>query len=146
MLKILVVLAALGGLGYGGAWGYGWMQLASAENAFGRRLVEAGKPTLTEPVINLEVVRRRLIAIGREEGLDVAPDDVQVTIEPLDPSNIERLASFERSALGIAAKLPNHDLGAMFLGMRVTVRQAWGPVKREAQLERNTYVVKSAVQ
>ena len=144
-LKVLVLLVIIGVAAYAGAYAYGSLHLSSMEAAFSRRLVEAKGSRGPEDLIDADVVRERLIAIARQEGLEVAPEDVQVTIAPLDNDNIEKLASFERAALGIAAKLPNHEIGAMFLGMRVTARAKWGPVKREAVLERNTWVHKGIV-
>jgi hypothetical protein len=143
-LKVLILVVVLG-VAYAGVYAYGWMRLAGAESTYSRRLTEARSPPGAGQMIDAAYVRDRLIAIARQEGLEVAPDDVQVVIEPLDDQNTEKLASFERAALGIAGKLPNHDLGALFLGMRVAVRSKWGPVKREGVLERNTWVHKAIV-
>ncbi len=90
-------------------------------------------------------MRARLLEMAREEGLEVTPEDITVTLEPLDPGNLTKLATYESAAIGIAGKLKNHELDAMFLGMRVTVRAKWGPVARASTLERNTWVHKSLV-
>jgi hypothetical protein len=144
-LRALVVLAILGAAVYGALYAYGWMRVSSAEGAYSRRLTEAGRVNPAVEMVDKDTVTRRLIAIAREEGLEVAPEDVEVVIAPLDAENTEKLAAFERTALGIAAKLPNHDIGAMFLGLKVTVRAKWGPVKRVSVVERNTWVHKSLV-
>ena len=66
-VQLLVLLALLGGVGYGGAYGYGWMRLASAEGAFSRRLAEAGKVNPAVDAVTPELVRGRLV--GREQEL-----------------------------------------------------------------------------
>jgi hypothetical protein len=131
-VKALIVLAVLGALVYAGAYVVGWMQLANAETAFSKRLTEAGRPMPPDRV-DAEDVRRQLIEIGRQEKV------------PLDATNVERLAVFERAAIGIANKLPNHDINAMYLGMKVRVRGKWGPARLDSVVERNTWIHKEWV-
>jgi hypothetical protein len=143
-VKALIVLAVLGALVYAGAYVVGWMQLANAETAFSKRLTEAGRPMPPDRV-DAEDVRRQLIEIGRQEKLTLAPEDVTVELVPLDATNVERLAVFERAAIGIANKLPNHDINAMYLGMKVRVRGKWGPARLDSVVERNTWIHKEWV-
>jgi hypothetical protein len=144
-LKLLLILALLGALGYAGAYVNGWMRVASAEGAFSRRLTEAGRVNPAVDTVAPDLVRRRLVAIAQEEGVTVAPEEIEVVIAPLDADNIEKLAAFERAALGIANKLPNHQIDALFLGIKATVHAKWGPVKRVTVVERSTWVHKSMV-
>jgi hypothetical protein len=141
----VVVLALLGALGYGIYYCYGWTRVSAMETAFSRRLADAARPTPTEQRVDAELVTKRLIRYAREEHFDLEPGAISVVIEPLDPTNVEKLAVFERAAIGIAGQLKNYDVDAMFLGIRVTVQPKWGPVTRTSVLERSTWVPKSAL-
>ena len=145
LLKVVVILAVLGVAVYVACYGYGSLRVGQIETTLSQRMADAGRPTPTEMIIDEAVVKRRLVAMAQEEGAELAPEDVSVVIEPLDATNFEKIPLQARIAIDAARKMKNHDVDAAFLGIRMTIRAKWGPVKREMVLERNSWVPKSAL-
>jgi hypothetical protein len=144
-VKGLIIFVLLGVVGYAALYVYGSLRVAQVETTLSQRLADAGRPTPSEPVIDEALVRRRLIAMAQEEGVEVAPEDVGVVIEPLNASNFEKLPLQARVAIGAVSKMKNWEADAAFLSVRMTIRPKWGPVKRESVVERSSWVPKSAL-
>jgi hypothetical protein len=144
-VRAVIYLGLVVGGAYGLAYGYGSFRVGQIETALSRRIADAGRPTPAETFIDEGVVTRRIVEWAREEGGVVRPDDVHVTIEPINDTNFQRLPLQARIAIGAAQKMKNHDVDAAFISIRFTLRASWGPVKREMVLERDSWVPKSAL-
>jgi hypothetical protein len=144
-LKALIVLVLLGGVAYAALYAYGSLRVGQVETTLSQRMADAGRPTASEPNIDETLVKGRLVAMVQAEGAEIAPEDVTVVIEPLNATNFEKLPMQARVAIGAVNKMKNWDVDAAFLGIRMTVRLKWGPVKRESVLERSSWVSKSAL-
>ena len=145
MVKAMIVLAVCGAAVYGAAYGYGVLRVGQIETLLSQRLADAARPTPSEPVIDEAVVRKRLVDMAAAEGAQVAPEDVEVRIEPLTPTNFEKLPAQARIAIGAVQGMKNWEADAAFIAIRLTARASWGPVRREFVLERNGWVPKSAL-
>jgi phage tail sheath protein FI len=144
-LRTAVILAILLGVGYGAAYAYGSLRVGQIETTLSQRMADAGRLTPTEPTVDEELVKKRLVKWAQEEGAETTAEQIAVTIEPLNPTNFEKLPMQARVAIGAVSKMKNWEADAAFLGIRMTVRAKWGPVKREIVLERSSWVPKSAL-
>jgi hypothetical protein len=83
--------------------------------------------------------------MAREEGAEVAPEDIQIVIEPLNETNTQRLPMPARFAVNAVGKMKNWEADAAFCSINLTARAKWGPVKRQFALARDNMVPKSAL-
>jgi hypothetical protein len=119
-VKALVILAILAGVGYVAAYGYGSLRVGQIETTLSQRMSDAGRPTPTETIIDEALVKRRLVAMAREEGAESDPEGITVVIEPINATNFEKLPMQARVALGAVSKMgKNWEADAAFLAIRM---------------------------
>jgi hypothetical protein len=144
-LKAVVILAIVGIAVYGAAYGYGVLQTGQIETNISRRIADAVRPTPTEPMIDEALIKKRLVAMAREEGAVLDPDDIRVLIEPLNETNKQRLPMPARFAVNAVGQMKGWEADAAFCSISLTIRPKWGPVTREFVLTRDNMVPKSAL-
>ncbi len=144
-VKAIVVLAVIGAVVYAALYFYGSLQVSQIETAVSRRIADTVRPTPTEPTVTEEVIKRRLIEVAKEEGAELAAEDVRILIEPLNPENTKRLPMPARFAVNAVGQMKNWEADAAFCSISITIRAKWGPVKRQYALARDNMVPKSAL-
>jgi hypothetical protein len=144
-LKAAVILAIVGVAVYGALYGYGTLRVGQIETAISRRIADAVRPTPTETMIDEALIKKRLVAMAREEGTEVNPDEIRVLIEPLNETNKQRLPMPARFAVNAVGQMKGWEADAAFCSISMTIRPKWGPVTRESVLTRDNMVPKSAL-
>ncbi len=144
-VKAIIALAVIGVVAYAALYFYGSLQVSQIETAVSRRIADTVRPTPTEPTVTEEVIKRRLIEVAKEEGAELAAEDVRILIEPLNPENTKRLPMPARFAVNAVGQMKNWEADAAFCSISITIRAKWGPVKRQYTLARDNMVPKSAL-
>jgi hypothetical protein len=144
-VKVIIILALAGAVVYAALRFYGSLRVSQIETAVSQRIADTVRPTPTEPEVNEEIIRRRLIKAAGEEGAELAAEDIRIVIEPLTPENTQRLPMPARFAVNAVGQMKNWEADAAFCSITLTARAKWGPVKRSFALSRDNMVPKSAL-
>jgi hypothetical protein len=136
----LFFLALFGVGGYGGYYGYCRYQVGEKIHEIDQECQDLKQALLrADKTIRPEDVRQVVIDLAARVRVPVRPEDIQVTIEPLNDVTMKKLPTFAQTALGIAAKIPNHTRPSWIVGYKASFLVKHGVAKQVFEVERYTW-------
>lgn len=124
----------------GGYYGYCHFKAAEKQSAFSEKMVDLRQELIRlQKTISPDDVRQLVKKWATDSNLDLNLESVSPTIEPLNSSTSAKLPEVTRTALSIAAKMPNHQAPPWIVGFKANFVVKHGIVKVPFVVERYTY-------
>lgn len=135
------MLALLGVGVYGGYYGFCKYEIHQKEVNFDNAVSGDFRNALMrlQRAVNEEDVRQVVLGFAKNAGIELAPTDVKVIIEPLTPQNMSKLPAVAQTALGIAGQMKNHRAPRSLVGFVASKPIKFKIAKGTIRVERYTW-------
>jgi hypothetical protein len=138
----LFLLGLLGVGVYGGYYGYCRYQVGEKVHLVSQESEDLHQILLRmNKTISPADVRQVVLDLSRKAQVAVRPEDIQVTIEPLNQESVQKLPSVVQMGLSMAAKIPGTSQDSMWVvGYKMRFVARHGVAKQHFESERYTYL------
>lgn len=140
-LRGLFWLVLLGVGGYGGYFGYCRYKVGELEHAFSVEMQDFRQKLIRKAAaVNRSDVSRVVAEAASKVGVVLSVGEIQVTLEPLTPTNTSKLPGYVQGALGLAASIPGEKKQLYLVGYQTRALARHGVAKRTFEAEQHTYL------
>lgn len=138
---IKLFLVCLLGVGvYGGYYGYCSYKVSARRYAMAREAQDLHQALMRlTRNIGPEDMRQVVMKMATAARVQVAPQDIQVVIEPMNDESMRRLPTIAQTAMGMATKIPGEKRPTWVVGFKARFFAKHGLAKRHFELERYTW-------
>ncbi len=142
LLLRLFLLGLLGVGAYGGYYGYCRYQVAEKVYQVSQEAEDLHQVLLRmNRAVSEADLRQVVLDLSRKVGVEVRPEDIQVTLEPLNQESARRLPARDQLGLSLAAKIPGSSVASMWVaGYRARFFVRHGVAKLHFDVERYTWM------
>jgi hypothetical protein len=138
-LRIILVLILIG-IVLGGYYGYCRYKIADKVYALSQAFGGLHMALMAlQPPVEAADIKDFALDKAEAHGVEASPDDILVSIMPMNDQSMRKLPSVAQMGLGIAAKIPKSNKPKWVLGFKGRFSASHGIAKRTFELERYTW-------